>query len=258
MNRSFPDIVQAVAAVPGDFIWDDADLTVDETTGQSPFARLQLRARITVDLRVRAPCSGTPPVYVFDMLAAGTRDLRALPLTGKKDALPDSFENTFALIYVTGIVAVGRVGLRAGLGEPLRRSGCETNRLTVSARTIERLADDQVCGLQPTGCARRLGMEVGTMTNGSVSLSEVAKRATHVEVACSRCERRGRYRLSRLVARLGEDFPMTDLGSELADCPRRNASMTERCDVYFPGLVKIMTGEDATPKPISSDDDDDY
>ncbi|WP_045457923.1 hypothetical protein [Caballeronia cordobensis] len=96
------------------------------------------------------------------------------------------------------------------------------------------------------------------MAIGSVSLGDVAAGATHLEVACSRCERRGRYRLSRLVARLGEDFPMPDLGSELADCPRRNASMTERCDVYFPGLIKIMGGEDATPKPISSDDDDDY
>ncbi|MCI1042615.1 hypothetical protein HWE05_05170 [Caballeronia zhejiangensis] len=81
----------------------------------------------------------------------------------------------------------------------------------------------------------------------------------HLEVACSRCERRGRYRLSGLVARLGDEFPMTDLGSELADCPRRNASMTERCDVYFPGFIKIMTGEDPAAKPNAvSDDDDDY
>ena len=97
------------------------------------------------------------------------------------------------------------------------------------------------------------------MANGSVSLGDVATRATHIEVACSRCDRRGRYRLSRLAARLGEDFPMTDLGSELADCPTRNASMTERCDVYFPGLIKVMDGEQSAATPnIPNDDDDDY
>ncbi len=35
--------------------------------------------------------------------------------------------------------------------------------------------------------------------------------------------------------------------------------MTERCDVYFPGFIKIMTGEDPAAKPNAvSDDDDDY
>ncbi|WP_250500578.1 hypothetical protein [Caballeronia sp. GAWG1-5s-s] len=37
---------------------------------------------------------------------------------------------------------------------------------------------------------------------------------------------------------------MTDLGAELADCPRRSATAHhERCDVYFPGLAKIMSGD---------------
>ena len=95
------------------------------------------------------------------------------------------------------------------------------------------------------------------MANGSVSLGDVATRATHIEVACSRCERRGRYRLSRLVARFGEHFAMTDLGSELADCPRRNASMIERCDVYFPGLLKVLGGFDRpTVNPTENDDDE--
>ncbi|SAL03025.1 hypothetical protein AWB78_06482 [Caballeronia calidae] len=97
------------------------------------------------------------------------------------------------------------------------------------------------------------------MANGSVNLGEVAQRATHINVACSRCARRGRrYRLFKVVARQGEDFLMTNLASEVADCPRQNASMTERCDVYFPGLRKITTGEDdaTSPKPDLEDDDD--
>lgn len=76
---------------------------------------------------------------------------------------------------------------------------------------------------------------------GSVTIGEVAARASHIEVACTRCERRGRYRLTRLIAAHGEDFRVTDLGAELAACPRRGAFVGERCDVYFPGLLKIMS-----------------
>lgn len=82
--------------------------------------------------------------------------------------------------------------------------------------------------------------------NGSVLLGELASRTSHIDIECSRCERKGRYRVAKLVARLGEDFPMTDLGAELAGCPRRNASAHhERCDVFFPRLPQIMS--DAEP-----------
>lgn len=80
------------------------------------------------------------------------------------------------------------------------------------------------------------------MRTGSVSLGEVAARTSHIDIACTRCDRKGRYRVAKLVARLGEDFPMTDLGAELADCPRRSAAAhNERCDVFFPGLPRIMS-----------------
>lgn len=83
--------------------------------------------------------------------------------------------------------------------------------------------------------------------NGSVLLGEFAARATHLEIECSRCDRKGRYRVAKLVARLGEDFPMTDLGAELAACPRRGASTHhERCDVFFPGLPRIMSRDESS------------
>jgi hypothetical protein len=79
---------------------------------------------------------------------------------------------------------------------------------------------------------------------GAVALGEVAARATHIEIACTRCERRGQYQLTKLVARLGADFAMTDLAGKLADCPRRaSPAWSERCDVYFLGLAELMRGE---------------
>ena len=79
---------------------------------------------------------------------------------------------------------------------------------------------------------------------GSIPLGEVAARATHLEIACSRCERRGRYLLARLVATYGADFAMTNIGSELANCPRRYEHVhTQRCDLYYPGLGALMYGD---------------
>ncbi|BDC38939.1 hypothetical protein PTKU15_22360 [Paraburkholderia terrae] len=76
---------------------------------------------------------------------------------------------------------------------------------------------------------------------GSVALADVAARAKHLDVACTRCSRRGRYQLARLVEQFGADFPMTDLGAELANCPNRNVTAHgARCDVFFPDLVAIL------------------
>ncbi len=92
------------------------------------------------------------------------------------------------------------------------------------------------------------------MRTGSVLLREVASRASHIEIACSRCDRKGRYRVANLVARLGGDFPMTDLGAELADCPRRRATAHhERCDVFFPGLPRVMSSDEHRSAPIKDD-----
>jgi hypothetical protein len=79
---------------------------------------------------------------------------------------------------------------------------------------------------------------------GSVSLAEVASRTTHIELACTRCDRRGRYRLDGLIQRFGPDFGMTALPGELVDCPNRKVvNPSKRCDVLFPGLLEIMRGE---------------
>ncbi|BBP99064.1 hypothetical protein BSFA1_41930 [Burkholderia sp. SFA1] len=90
--------------------------------------------------------------------------------------------------------------------------------------------------------------------NGSVLLGELAARASHIDIACSRCDRKGRYRVAKLVARLGEDVAMTDLGAELADCPRRSAAAhNDRCDVFFPRLPQIMPGDEQTSAATNDD-----
>jgi bifunctional non-homologous end joining protein LigD len=107
LNRSFPDIVEALSQVQGRFVWG-AELTVDEHNGRSSFERLQRRAVTSLRYRVAAAAREDPArLYVFDMLSDDGSDIRHLPLEERKDVLRASFENTSRVIYVTGIVGAG-------------------------------------------------------------------------------------------------------------------------------------------------------
>jgi hypothetical protein len=79
------------------------------------------------------------------------------------------------------------------------------------------------------------------MPHGALSLGQLAERLTHLEIRCAHCERRGRLRLDRLIAAHGADLPAPELRHLLAgDCPRRDASLYERCSVYFPNVPKVF------------------
>jgi bifunctional non-homologous end joining protein LigD len=107
LNPSFPDIVAAVTAVPGDFTFD-AELTVDEANGRSSFEWLRRRAVTKLPMRVRAAVARHPArLYLFDALSVGGEDLRELPLVERKNYLRDAFGDTNTLIYATGIVGAG-------------------------------------------------------------------------------------------------------------------------------------------------------
>jgi bifunctional non-homologous end joining protein LigD len=106
-NRSFPDIVQAVAAVPGDFTWD-AELAVGDGKGPLSFDRLQQRARTTLPKNIGAAVRSCPArLYVFDLLTAGDCDLRGLELIERRNRLRDTFDDTATLVYSNAVVGVG-------------------------------------------------------------------------------------------------------------------------------------------------------
>ena len=75
------------------------------------------------------------------------------------------------------------------------------------------------------------------MRRGSVTLGDLAGRIALLEVVCSRCERRGRMRVERLIEQYG-DMELPELGLILAgDCPKAAVvSISDRCDVFFPKL----------------------
>jgi hypothetical protein len=76
------------------------------------------------------------------------------------------------------------------------------------------------------------------MADGSISLAEVAAHTGGLAVACSRCDRAGRYRLDTLIARHGPDFGIPELLRLLSDdCPKRKSiSVYDLCGIHCPGL----------------------
>jgi hypothetical protein len=67
-----------------------------------------------------------------------------------------------------------------------------------------------------------------------------------LNVACYRCPRRGRYRLTRLIDRYGPIMLLSKLADTLStDCPnRRGDGYFRKCGVYFPNAKRLP---DAAP-----------
>ncbi len=61
------------------------------------------------------------------------------------------------------------------------------------------------------------------MRGDAVTLNDIADKITMLEIACRRCERRGRLRVARLIEQHG-DMRLPELRYILAaDCPRAEA-----------------------------------
>ncbi|MFP3637576.1 DNA ligase [Paraburkholderia sp. SIMBA_054] len=108
-NRSFPEIVEAVAAVPGDFVWD-SELAIGDARGTTPFSQLLTRSVTTSARNIPSAARRHPSrIFVFDAIRSGKRDLRGLPLTERKAHLRDAFDDTPMLVYVTDVEGVGEL-----------------------------------------------------------------------------------------------------------------------------------------------------
>jgi hypothetical protein len=83
------------------------------------------------------------------------------------------------------------------------------------------------------------------VSGGSITLGDVAEHTTVLAVACSRCERAGRYKLDALIARHGVGFGIPSLLRLLSDdCPKRKSvSAYDLCGVHCPELSSFFLGK---------------
>jgi hypothetical protein len=89
---------------------------------------------------------------------------------------------------------------------------------------------------------RRPRRDPSPMASGAVTLGDLARYLAMLDVACRKCERRSRYKVSGLVAKYGPELALPDLrGILAADCPRMTSgSIYERCGINFPHLPASM------------------
>ena len=71
--------------------------------------------------------------------------------------------------------------------------------------------------------------------SGSITLGEVAEHTAVLAVACTRCDRAGKYPLETLIARHGAGFSVANLLHMLSDdCPKRKSiTVYDLCGVLI-------------------------
>jgi hypothetical protein len=76
---------------------------------------------------------------------------------------------------------------------------------------------------------------------GVVFVGQIAARLPMIDVACNRCDRRGRLSTARPVAQYGADMPGPELLRLLsADCPRRIAGQWhDVCGIHMPQMAEL-------------------
>ena len=72
---------------------------------------------------------------------------------------------------------------------------------------------------------------------GALTLADF--RAKLIRLACRRCDCRGQYRWTTLIALFGEKAALPDVLARLAlDYPKRGETGNEPCGAYFPDLIE--------------------
>jgi hypothetical protein len=71
---------------------------------------------------------------------------------------------------------------------------------------------------------------------------DIEGRLDVLRVECTKCARKGRYSVRRLIEKYGRKANMMNGGNSLTgDCPRRDAqSLHERCNLICPDLPKVL------------------
>ena len=78
--------------------------------------------------------------------------------------------------------------------------------------------------------------------DGSLTPRDLVGKFDVLAVACDKCGRTGRYRVTTLAERIGWDGRLTDWLTEItADCPRRRAAaISDQCHARCPDLPKVV------------------
>jgi hypothetical protein len=80
------------------------------------------------------------------------------------------------------------------------------------------------------------------MARSYLTFGDIQGKLTMLRVECTRCDRKGRYSVARLIEKHGRRGNLTRWVSVLkGDCPKREVhALHERCDLICPDLPKVL------------------
>jgi len=74
------------------------------------------------------------------------------------------------------------------------------------------------------------------MARTNLTFGDLAGKLHTLSIECTRCERKGRYNVAKLITQYGQRGNMSKWVFDLkGDCPKR-----ERCDLICPDLPKVL------------------
>ena len=182
LSACFPEIVQALKALPFEQVLLDGELVALDEHGRPNFQRLQQRAQLRRALDIRHAAVDCPVTfYAFDLLAFDGFDLRGLPLSTRKRLLQrvaplagvirylDHFEDDGIVLYQQ-VQKLGLEGIVAKRGDSPYKSGRSPVWIKVRTRRTE---DFVVVGFtEPKGSRSGFGaLHLGSYHNGELRYS---------------------------------------------------------------------------------------
>jgi hypothetical protein len=79
------------------------------------------------------------------------------------------------------------------------------------------------------------------MSRTYLVFDDIEGKLDTLRVECTKCERKGRYRVARLIEKYGRKGNMMKWREQLnGDCPKRDARLHDRCDLICPDLPKVL------------------
>jgi bifunctional non-homologous end joining protein LigD len=179
LSGAFPEIARAVAALPYDHVVMDGEVVVLDDAGHPSFQRLQNRARLNRPLEIRRAAVEAPAtLYLFDLPAFESYDLRPLPLLKRKAVLEKIVPPTGPLRYLEHfetkgealyqqVVQLGLEGIVAKRADSTYRGGRSADWLKIRA---DRTGDFVVVGFtHPKGSRGGFGaLDLGAFADGKL------------------------------------------------------------------------------------------
>jgi hypothetical protein len=98
-----------------------------------------------------------------------------------------------------------------------------------------------VAGPRPNGACRSRRLSQARPRT-YLAFADIEGKLDTLRVECTKCARKGRYSVRRLIEKYGRKGNMMKWKEQLnGDCPRRDAhSVLERCDLVCPDLPKVL------------------